>query len=133
MPFCNYSRELSDASYTTLDNVFITNYLPDAPPRYVDIYLFGLYLCGKTADNDVDVMSRVLNVDKEDILTAYTYWEELGLVRVLQKNPYEVVYLPVRGDDVLLKKIKPQKYRQFNKDIQGVISGRLISTNESNE
>lgn len=133
MPFCNYSRELSDASYTTLDNVFITNYLPDAPPRYVDIYLFGLYLCGKAADNDVDVMSRVLNVDKEDILTAYTYWEELGLVRVLQKNPYEVVYLPVRGDDVLLKKIKPQKYRQFNKDIQGVISGRLISTNEFNE
>lgn len=133
MAFCNYSRELTDASYTTLDNVFITNYLPDAPPRYVDIYLFGLYLCGKTVDNNVDVMSLALGIDKEDILTAYTYWEELGLVRILQKNPYEIVYLPVRGDDVLLKKIKPQKYKQFNKDIQGAISGRLISTNEFNE
>ena len=81
MAFCSFSRDLADSSYTTVDNVFITNYLPDAPARYVDVYLFGLYLCGKnTTDNSLDTMSRVLNIDKEDILTIYTYWEELGLV-----------------------------------------------------
>lgn len=134
MAFCNFSRDLADSSYTTVDNVFITNYLPDAPAKYVDVYIFGLYLCGKNnADNALDTMSRVLNIDKEDILTAYTYWEELGLVSILQKTPYEVYYLPVRSDDVLLKKIKPQKYRQFNKDMQGVLTDRLISTNEFNE
>ena len=41
--------------------------------------------------------------------------------------------MPVRSDDVLLKKIKPQKYQQFNKDIQGVLCERMISTNEYNE
>lgn len=134
MAFCSFSRDLADSSYTTVDNVFITNYLPDAPARYVDVYLFGLYLCGKnTTDNSLDTMSRVLNIDKEDILTIYTYWEELGLVSILQKTPYEVYYLPVRSDDVVLKKIKPQKYRQFNKDMQGVLTDRLISTNEYNE
>lgn len=134
MAFCSYSQDLINTSYTTVDNVFITNYLPDAPNKYVDIYLFGLYLCSKNnSDNNVDTMSRVLGIDKEDILTAFTYWEELGLVHILQKNPYEIVYLPVRGDDIVLKKIKPQKYQRFNKDMQGVLTDRLISTNEYNE
>ena len=134
MAFCNYSQELVNAGYTTVDNLFITNYLPEAPNKYVDIYLFGLYLCSKNnEDNNLDTMARVLGIDKEDILTAYTYWQELGLVHILQKNPCEVVYMPVRSDDVLLKKIKPQKYQQFNKDIQGVLCERMISTNEYNE
>ena len=73
MAFCNYSQELVDSSYTTVDNVFITHYLPDAPSKYVDIYLFGLYLCSKqNGDNDIDVMARALNLDKDDILTAFT-------------------------------------------------------------
>ena len=134
MGFCNFSQELVNVGYTTVDNLFITNYLPEAPNKYVDIYLFGLYLCSKCGqDNNLDTMARVLGIDKEDILTAYTYWQELGLVHILQKNPCEVVYMPVRSDDVLLKKIKPQKYQQFNKDIQGVLCERMISTNEYNE
>ena len=134
MAFCNYSQELVDSSYTTVDNVFITHYLPDAPSKYVDIYLFGLYLCSKqNGDNDIDVMARALNLDKDDILTAFTYWEELGLVSILQKTPFEVVYRRVRQDDALLKKINPQKYRQFNKDIQNVLCGRIVSPNEFNE
>lgn len=134
MAFCNYSQELVNTGYTTVDNLFITNYLPEAPNKYVDIYLFGLYLCSKNnEDNNLDTMARVLGIDKEDILTAYTYWQELGLVQILQKNPCEVVYMPVRSDDVLLKKIKPQKYRQFNKDIQGVLCERMIEPHEYNE
>ena len=134
MAFCNFSQEVVSNGYTLVDNLFITNYLPEAPNKYVDIYLFGLYLCSKNNDdNAIDVMSRVLDIDKEDIITAYTYWEELGLVHILQKSPCEIVYLPVRSDDVLLKKIKPQKYQQFNKDIQGVLCDRMISVNEFNE
>ena len=44
MGFCNFSQELVNVGYTTVDNLFITNYLPEAPNKYVDIYLFGLYL-----------------------------------------------------------------------------------------
>ncbi|MBR5145164.1 MAG: hypothetical protein IKV34_00680, partial [Clostridia bacterium] len=86
MGFCNFSQELVNVGYTTVDNLFITNYLPEAPNKYVDIYLFGLYLCSKGGqDNNLDTMVRVLGIDKEDILTAYTYWQELGLVHILQK------------------------------------------------
>lgn len=133
MAFCNYSREFNETTFTAVDNAFITHYLPDAPARYVDIYIFGLYLCSRQQDNDVETMSRVLGIDKEDILTAFTYWEELGLVHILQKNPYEVVFLPAREEDAVLKKLNPQKYRQFNKDMQGVFTERLISPNEYNE
>ena len=135
MPFCIYSQELLNTSFTLLENVFIKEYIPDAPTKCVEVYVYGLYLCNQSAtvDNSISVMARALSMDEDDVITAYTYWEELGLVQILNKKSPEVVYLPIKSTSNILKRIKPGKYSKFNAEIQNVICGRLITPNEYNE
>jgi DnaD/phage-associated family protein len=135
MPFCNVSQELINNGYTLVENAFIRDYLVDAPPKCADVYLYGLYLCSLSSsfDNSLTTMMHALSLEEDDLLTAYTYWEELGLVHIAGKKPFEIVYLPIKTDATLLKRIKPSKYQKFNKEIQNVIGGRMIGPNEFNE
>lgn len=134
MSFCNLSQDLKNNNYTTLDNVFITQYLPDAPIRCVEVYIYGLYLAGCNGEgNSIETMIRTLSLTADDILNAYLYWEELGIVMILNKSPLEITYMPLRSQQSVLKKIKPSKYTTFNKHLQQVISQRMITPNEYNE
>ncbi len=134
MAFCTHSQEKSDVSFTVLDNIFITQFMPLSDDRCVQVYVYGLFLCGAHQnENTLDTMCRALDMTQEDILTAFGYWEELGLVHIHKSDEIKVVYLPVRADRTILKKIKSSKYHEFCREIQAVISGRMISTNEFNE
>ena len=135
MPFCIYSQELLNTSFTLLENVFIKEYIPDAPSKCVEVYVYGLYLCSQSAaiDNSISVMAQALSMDEDDIITAYTYWEEMGLVQILNKKSPEVVYLQIKSSENILKRIKPGKYSKFNSEMQNIICGRLITPNEFNE
>ncbi|MEG1528267.1 MAG: DnaD domain protein [Clostridia bacterium] len=134
MPFCACSKELSVNGFTVVDNIFVTQYMPDAPQHCVELYLFGLFLCNnQTVDNTIDTMCEKLNMTKEDVKAGFTYWEELGLVHILGEEEIEVTYLPIRTDRNLLKKIKASKYREFSQQMQNVLDQRMITTNEYNE
>lgn len=134
MAFCTHSQEKSDVSFTVIDNVFITQFMPLSDHRCVEVYLYGLFLCGAHQnENTMDTMCRELDMTQEDILTAFSYWEELGLVHIHKSDEIKVVYLPARSDRSILKKIKSSKYHEFCAQMQTVISGRMISTNEFNE
>lgn len=134
MSLCSISQDLKNNNFTTLDNAFITQYLPDAPVRCVEVYIYGLYLAGCSEEgNNIETMIRTLSLTADDILNAYLYWEELGIVIILNKSPLQVTYMPLRSQQSLLKKIKPNKYTVFNKQLQQVISSRMITPNEYNE
>lgn len=133
MAFCEKENLLIDSGYTCVDNTFFINYLPDAPDIRSAVYLLGLALTGSgSEDNSIDTIARKLSVTAEDIMSAYQYWEELGLVRIVGETPPRVIYLNVRDTASSLKKIKPGKYSKFSRDIQSEISGRMISVNEYN-
>lgn len=134
MAFCSASIESNNVGFTVVDNIFITQFMSGAPKNCIEVYLFGLSLCSaQDTTNSLEVMQRALDLSKDDILDAYAYWEELGLVHVVSGKEIEVIYLPIRTDRALLRKVKSSKYAQFNRDIQTVISGRMITTNEYNE
>lgn len=135
MPLCSASAELVNSGYTVVDNAFIAEYMPQSPSGCAEIYLFGLYLCSQPnkQHNTMEVMCRALGLKEEDVINGFAYWEEMGLVHVVQKEPIEVVYLSQKTSHALLKKIKAGKYSSFNKQIQDVISGRMITVQEYNE
>ncbi len=135
MPLCSASTELVNAGYTVVDNAFIAEYMPQSPAGCAEIYLFGLYLCSlpNKQHNTMEVMCQALGFKEEDVINAFSYWEEMGLVHVVQKDPIEVVYLSQKTSLALLKKIKAGKYSSFNRQIQDVISGRMITVQEYNE
>ena len=134
MAFCDKEKQFIDSGYTTVDNKFIFNYLPDAADIRASIYLFGLALSDSDGDdNCCETIARKFNISCEDVISAFQYWEELGLVHIVNSQPPRVIYLALAGATTALKKIKPSKYAKFTRDIQDAISGRMITVAEYNE
>lgn len=133
MAFCVFSSANDAGGYTQVDNAFIKDWMPSAPAVALKVYLYGLCLAGKNDEiNCVEQMCRALSVTENDILDAFTYWEEFGIVNVASVNPLTVEYVGA-GSRNLAKKVSAGKYRDFNKKMQRVLSGRMISVNEFNE
>ena len=131
MTFCDKEKQLIDSGTTCVDNKFILNYLPDAPDIRSAVYLLGLTLSESNgSDNSVETLAQKLGIQIADVISAYHYWEELGLVSVISDNPPHVIYLAQQQSTSALKKIKPSKYAKFSQAMQSVIEGRMITVNE---
>ena len=110
MAFCTKERQLIDSGYTSIDNKFILNYMPDAPDVRSAVYLLGLTLSESTGDdNALSTLAQKLGISEQDVMSAYYHWEELGLVHITGEVPPRVIYLNVDARTSALKKIKPGK------------------------
>ena len=117
MSFSAYSKEFTENMYTTVENKFITKYLPQADGDAVRAYLYGLYLCGVKDDFDAHAMAKLLKIDYPRLQEIFGFWEECDLVRVLSKDPLFVEYLPVSSSVGRPKPLKAEKYSEFNREL----------------
>lgn len=68
--------------YTTkVENLFINEFLPEAPGEYVKVYLFGLMYAQYDQTIDSSKLSMILGLSEDEIEEAWIYWESKGLVR----------------------------------------------------
>ena len=135
MAFCKYSTEYIASSKTEIDNIFINDYLPFAQPQFVVVYIYGLYICSSTSfDNSLENFAKTLNMSEEDVIGAFEFWEEQGLVRILKTNPIQVTYIPLKNVLTANKLYKPDKYEVFNQQASDIFIGkRCISKHEYEE
>ncbi len=135
MSFCRFSTEFIASSKTELDNIFINDYLPFAKPADVVVYVYGLYLCNSNGfDNSLSNVAQTLNMSEEDVISAFEFWEEQGLVQIFRTNPIEVTYIPLKNVVTANKLYKPDKYTIFNQQANEIFKGkRSISKHEYQE
>ncbi len=135
MAFCKFSSGYMAQTSVVIDAKFLNDYLPYAPEHCLKVYLYGLLKCYNSSsyDNTIDSFAKVLNMTKDDIESAFLYWQDENLVQVINVDPIEVVYLPVKTSSRNLAKFKEQKYKNFALRAQEIISGREINTHEFNE
>lgn len=135
MSFCKYSTEFIASSKTEIDNIFINDYLPFAQPIFTQVYIYGLYLCSSTSfDNSLESMAKVLNMSQDDVIGAFEYWQEQGLVNIIKTNPLQVTYIPLKNVLSANKLFKPDKYESFNRQAEEIFRGRRsISKTEYGE
>lgn len=135
MAFCKYSTEFIANSKTEIDNIFLNDYLPFSQPEFVVVYIYGLYLCKSSSfDNSLENFAKTLNMSEEDVIGAFEYWEEQGLVRLLRTDPIQVTYIPLNNVLTANKLYKPDKYEVFNQQAQNIFQGkRAISKHEYEE
>lgn len=133
MSFCSFSKEFLTASFTSVENQFITKYMPQSDGLPVKVYLYGLYLCQSGSDLDLEQLSSLLLSDVETVKNAFFFWEDYDLIRVISKEPFSVEYLPVSNAIGRPKKVRYDKYGDFNKELQSKMQkvGKFISYNES--
>lgn len=120
--------------YTIIDNTFLNEFLPLATGDDVKVYLYGLNLCSNPniEDNSLDTICKVLALTEEQVLKAFSYWQDMGLVQLSSTNPLEIKFLPIRARSGSSKIRNKDKYSDFNKQVQSMIS-RMITPNEFNE
>lgn len=120
---------------TPVDNIFINNYLPYASENCVKVYLYGLFKCqdSNSHDNTLEHFAKELHLTEQEIEKAFLYWQEQGLVQILNVIPFEVRFLPI--SDVLhnTKRYNEKKYSNFNAQAQEILQGRMITPNEYRE
>lgn len=135
MALCSYSNKFIMEGLTVLDNTFLNEFLPQATGDDVKVYLYGLSLCSNPniEDNCIDTMSKVLSLTEDDIIKSFSYWQEMGLIQIVSVKPLEIRYLPPRAHSGSVKIRNKEKYSDFNKQIQEVITGRMLTPVEFNE
>ena len=135
MCLCKYSSSYIINDKTVVDNIFINNFLPDAPELCVKVYLMGLSKCANSVapDNNLANFANVLNVTEDDVTNAFNYWQEQGVVQVINTNPMEVRFMPLNSSLGNIKKYKIGKYTDFNVQVQEILSKRMITPTEFSE
>lgn len=132
MPFCQFSSESVISNSTSIDNIFIEQFLPAVSADMIKVYLYGLYKCNNPNlyDNTLASFSTVLGLSEDDIYNIYLEWQDQGLVKILATEPFEVVYLPLNNILTNTKKYKKEKYTDFNMQLESIFKGRNITLNE---
>lgn len=134
MPLISVSDELLKKSFTSVENKFITKYLPVLEPNAVKVYLFALYAYQNGLNSlTLDDIAARLTFTSEQTESYFEYLEELELAAIISRSPFSVKILDADNVYGAPKKINPEKYADFAKGAQSVITGRMISTNEYRE
>lgn len=132
MAFCKYSSSFIDNGCINVDGRFLNDYLPFAPENHLKVYLFGLLKCQNSAglDNSLENFVNVLGLSKMEVMKSFEYWQEQNLVQILEIDPVEIRYLPVKDAVKNSKKFENKKYASFVTEIQEIIAGRQIGPSE---
>ena len=135
MCLCKYSSSYIINDKTVVDNIFINNFLPDAPDLCVKVYLMGLSKCANSVapDNNIANFANVLNVSEDDIVQAFYYWQEQGVVQIINLDPMEVRFMPLNSSLGSIKKYKIGKYTDFNVQVQEILCKRMLTPTEFSE
>ena len=134
MSFCKFGSELIDNKGTLVDNFFLKECLPYANDKCVKVYLYGLYKCQNDEErNTIKDFAQELNMTEEDIVEAFWFWDQEGIVKVIEQNPIEVIYLPARNRKYKVNKYKENKYEELVLGIQSYFEGeRTVLPTEYN-
>lgn len=131
MSFCSYSREFSLSSYTGIENQFIQKYMPLADGEAVKVYIYGLYLCQNIQeDYSLSEAAKTLNMSEDKLMDLFRFWEDFDLLEIVSVHPFAVKYFPADFAKGKPKKLRAEKYTDFNKAIQSLMPQRMISSNE---
>lgn len=122
--FCKFGNEMNDQKTTVVDNYFITECMPNVPSAdAIKIYLYGLYKCQNDPNNTLKDFAEELSMTEKEVEDAFWYWHQEGLVRVLEQNPIEVIYLPSKNRRNKQNKINESKYEDFILGVQSYFEG----------
>ncbi len=132
---------------TNVENMFINEYMISAPGEYVKVYLFALMYAdlGEAVSNEM--IAKHLEIDPEDVLKAWTYWENMGVIRKVftdskSKFDYGVEFVALKGqlygtqdapvvatEQGISHMMADEKMKTMFSDIEKTI-GRILSSTE---
>ncbi|WP_313163212.1 DnaD domain protein [Sedimentibacter sp.] len=122
-----------DLGDTPIENIFINDYMPVADGTYVKVYIMGYkYAKDKQYNFNNETISKNLKFPLSDVLRAWDYWEEEGII-IKHQTDDEYNYCI---EFINLKQLYIDKVYKFikNRDNdKGHMNDALISTAKGSE
>ena len=134
MSFVKFSSEYVSNNYTQIDNIFLNNYLPYAPSEFVKVYVYAVYISsiGDCTDNTLESFCKILKMDELEIMNAFKYWENQGLLK-MYGEPVSIALIPTRDAIRVDRKWSENKYDEFNLMLQDIKGNKMIFPYEYNQ
>ncbi|SCZ76595.1 DnaD and phage-associated domain-containing protein [Acidaminobacter hydrogenoformans DSM 2784] len=124
-------EEKVDFGTTSIENIFINDFMPMANGTYVKVYLLGYKMARDsnfsiTADNNT--ISRHLNLPLEDVMAAWDFWEKKKIVvkhpnkeTMTNPNHYDIEFLSLRqlylDNNYAPKNLEPEHLKPSTGDL----------------
>ena len=78
----------SSEGYTSVSNIFISEYVPGANGEFVKVYLYLLHLMSLRSNNiSISLLADTFNQTEADIMRALRYWVSLDVISLSFKGP----------------------------------------------
>lgn len=130
----NFKREQIKDYYlldTEVENIFINEYMASAPGDYVKVYLYALMYAGLDEEMENGIIAKQLEMAEEDVLKAWTYWENMGVIRknrvkAEDKFNYQVEFINLK--ELLYGKEIKKKKKPVDDDTQMVMNDKTIQS-----
>lgn len=71
---------------TSVENLFINEYMAAAPGDFVKVYLFAQMYADLGQEITNEEIAKYLSMEHEDVLRAWTYWEKMGVIRKIRRE-----------------------------------------------
>ncbi|MDO5331697.1 MAG: DnaD domain protein [Bacillota bacterium] len=85
---------------TEIENLFIGEYMLDAPGDYVKVYLLGMMHAQMEEPIDNSMIAKELTLSQESVDKAWDYWQTVGLIKKVAKSEssdaYKVVFINIK-------------------------------------
>jgi len=101
-----FKKQVTNVDYgiTTIENIFINDFMPMANGTFVKVYLTGYkHACDVSTNLNMtnSMLAKHLNVSLEDVHGAWAFWEQKGIVKKLpigneNSSDYGIEFLSLR-------------------------------------
>ncbi|MBR6472586.1 MAG: DnaD domain protein [Firmicutes bacterium] len=82
---------------TEIENVYINEYMADAPGDYVKAYVYGLFCAENGMELKNSIMAGALKMDEAALREAWEYWQSRGVAVIEEdEDDYHVIFVNLR-------------------------------------
>lgn len=87
---------------TSIENIYINEYMVDAPGDYVKVFLFARMHAGIGTELSNEMIAMELGIEADEVLKAWSYWESKGVIRKVfegstDRFSYDVEFLSLKS------------------------------------
>ena len=130
MSFCTFSDGAAMFDATPIENMFLIEYMYDAPAAALKVYLYARMLAlHPELGGGLQDMAKALRMDEEEVYAAFAYWESRDLVcRVSDQPAY--AFKPLRGGAATALDREMYANRDFNNALRKLFGDKFIGDHE---
>lgn len=132
MSFCTFSDDAAMFDATPIENMFIHEYMYDAPGAALKVYLYARMLAlHPEVGGSLAEMAKALRLSEDEIRRAFDYWETRDLIYRLSDEP-TYAFKPLRAPDSAATALDLEMYanREFNYRLNKLFGDQFIDARE---